>query len=68
MIVKYGAQLGALTDAADAHVAAELISRWGDVKGEEAAYANSTLVCLMWNFMRRKATKLGYKPFGKVKC
>lgn len=42
--------------------------RSGEVIPIEAAYANSTLVCLMWNFMRRKATKLGYKPFGKVKC
>lgn len=35
-LVKHGATLGALADAADAHVAAELVSRWGGVKGEEA--------------------------------
>ena len=40
----------------------------GAVTSIEAAYANRTLVCLMWGFMRRKATKLGYAPFGRVKC
>ena len=42
--------------------------RHGEVTSIEAAFANRTLVCLMWSFLRRKATKLGYAPFGKVQC
>ena len=34
----------------------------------EAAYANRTLVCMMWSFLRRKAVKLGYEPFGNARC
>lgn len=34
----------------------------------EDAYANRTLVCLMWQLFRRKAAKVGYRPFGGVKC
>jgi len=34
----------------------------------EDAYGNRTAVCLMWHFIRRKAAKAGYRPFGGVKC
>ena len=40
----------------------------GQVISVEDAYANRTLVCLMWSFLRRKAVKLNYEPFGKLKC
>ena len=42
--------------------------RHGAVTSIEAAFANKTLVCLMWAFVRRKAAKLGYAPFGGVDC
>ena len=32
------------------------------------AYANKSLVCYMWSFVRRRASKLGYAPFGDVNC
>ena len=32
------------------------------------AYSNATVVCLMWNFIRRKAAKVGYHPWGGTEC
>jgi hypothetical protein len=32
------------------------------------AYANRSIVCMMWAFVRRKAVKLGYEPFGGIRC
>ena len=34
----------------------------------DEAYANRTNVCLMWQLIRRRAAKAGYKPFGGVRC
>ena len=32
------------------------------------AYANTTLVCQMWQVFRRKAAKAGYQPYGGADC
>lgn len=32
------------------------------------AFSNRTLVCQMWQLMRRRASRLGYKPFGGERC
>ena len=34
----------------------------------EDAYANTTLVCMMWALIRRRAVRSGYTPFAGVKC
>ena len=34
----------------------------------EDAFANRTLVCLMWQLFRRRAAQFGYRPFGGVRC
>ena len=32
------------------------------------AYANRSLVCLMWHMFKRKAAKAGYAPFNRARC
>lgn len=34
----------------------------------EDAFSNTTLVCMMWKLIRRKAAQAGYAPFGRVQC
>lgn len=34
----------------------------------EDAYANRTVVCMMWQLIRRKAARFGYRPFGGHNC
>ena len=44
------------------------VERSAQVTSIEDAYANRTVVCLMWQLFRRKALKAGYRPFENTKC
>ena len=39
-----------------------------EVTSIQQAYSNATVVCLMWQFIRRRAVKYGYHPFGGIQC
>ncbi|KOO25394.1 hypothetical protein Ctob_007055 [Chrysochromulina tobinii] len=58
----------AFTLADNPHIHRKVAGSGAQVASIDDAYANHTVVCLMWQLFRRKALKTGYRPFGNTDC